>query len=251
MIKTPFWEWWTLHWNSKACNVQLASLYTDVLKLNCSGDISGKASGVPKVLFQEFAAPLQQIVPRVVMRKRFSFYGGRSWRAWKQQGVTASEWRAMGDSRSGNWMNLNKYIKAHLCLFLCTELARTHAEHFLGDWARGLISVCFHPATEALTGTQSSLWDLSGIPFCHKSSNKGKKLLEVHESWHRVLRWICWHCCGLLCKYASVDFVKHKLCKCLFRDSSKCRLLAWCLETINISDVNLHSGTAVLQPVDV
>lgn len=80
----------------------------------------------------------------------------------------------------------------------------------------------------------SEIYQLLWISFCHKSSSKGRNLLEVHESWHRVLWWICWHCCGLLCKYTSVDFIRHKLCKCPFRDSSKCRLLARCLETINI-----------------
>lgn len=92
------------------------------------------------------------------------------------------------------------------------------------------------------------LLSVTGAPI------KGKNPLEVCESWHCVLPWICWHCCGLLCKHTSVDFVQHKLCKYPFRDSSKCRLLAWCLETIiKISDVNLYLGLMceLGQPVDV
>lgn len=64
MIQAPFWEWWTLHWSSKLCNFQLASLYTDVLKLDCWGDTNDKASRVPKALLLALAAPLQQIVLR-------------------------------------------------------------------------------------------------------------------------------------------------------------------------------------------
>jgi len=53
-----------LHWNSKVCSFQLASLYLGVLKLDSSGEKSDKASVVPEALLQAPAAPLQQIVPR-------------------------------------------------------------------------------------------------------------------------------------------------------------------------------------------
>ena len=120
-------------------------------------------------------------------------------------------------------------------------------------WLSMWLDFCVFPPSQR-SFDRHSVYSLRFISYCQflsKSSNKGKNPLEVHENWHHVLCWICWHCCGLLCKYTSVDFVKHKLCKCPFRDSSKCRLLAWCLETIYISDVNLYSGTTVLQPVDV
>lgn len=183
----------------------------------------------------------------------------RGWRWWwenllvfkeeeigehESSSVAASKWRAMGDSRSRNWMNLTEYIKDHLCLFLCTELAWT-----LLRWLSMWLDFCVFLPSQKLCQALSLLFEiyqLLSISLSCKSSNKGKNPLEAHESWYCVLRWIRWHCCGLLCKYTSVDFVEHKLCKCSFRDSSKCRLLAWCLETINISDVNLYSETAML-----
>lgn len=72
---------------------------------------------------------------------------------------------------------------------------------------------------------QLDIFSLLPFPSVTGAPIKGKNPLEVHESWHHVLQWICWHCWGLLCKYTSLDFVQHKLCKYPFRDSSKCRLL--------------------------
>lgn len=161
------------------------------------------------------------------------------------------KWRAKRDSPDQEWTWMNN--KGPLLLVSVHRIGTDICRALL-RWLSMWLDFCVLPPSQRSFDRHSvfsEIYQLLPISFCHKSSNKGENPLEVHESWHLVLRWICWHCCGLLCKYASVDFVKHKLCKCPFRDSSKCRLLAWCLETINISDVNLHSGTAMLQPVDV
>lgn len=151
------------------------------------------------------------------------------------------------------WTLMN--VKDHLCcLYDQNWNEHTQSTSQVTEQAAWLLCVSSQP--KKLWQALGLLWvtSVNAISFCHRSSNEGENPVEVRKSWHRMLRWICWHCCGLLCKYSSVDFVKHKLCKHPFIDFSKCRLLAWCLETIiKISNVNLYSGLLCKsgQPVDV